>query len=110
MRVVATRLASSVVILLGVTFLTFVLAFVVPADPAVYDRRPEGGPGDAGARPPRDGPRRAARPAVRALPQRLAHGDLGRSYLTRQHVRDAILERLPATALPRRQRARPLGA
>ena len=30
--------------------------------------------------------------------ERLMHGDFGRSYLTRQDVLQAILERLPATA------------
>ena len=36
--------------------------------------------------------------STRAYLARIAHGDFGRSYLTRQSVLHAILERLPATA------------
>ncbi len=92
------RLAWSVVILLGVSFLTFTLAFVVPSDPARTV---------AGPKADRETLATIRRELgldqpllvqyVRYL-DRLAHGDFGRSYLTRQNVLAAILERLPATA------------
>jgi len=92
------RVGWSVVILLGVTFLTFTIAFIIPSDPA----RTVAGP-------------KADRETLAAIRQemgldqplpiqyarylgRLLHGDFGRSYLTRQSVREAVLERLPATA------------
>ncbi len=98
MTALLQRLGWSVVILLGVTSLTFTIAFVVPSDPA----RMVAGP-------------KADRETLAAIRQemrldqplpiqyaryleRLLHGDFGRSYLTRQSVREAILERLPATA------------
>ena len=92
------RLAWSVVILLGVTFLTFAVAYVIPSDPA----RTVAGP-------------KADRQTLATIRRelgldqplpvqyarylgRLLHGDFGRSYLTRQNVLEAILDRLPATA------------
>ncbi len=84
--------------LLGITLLTFLLLHVVPADPA----RTVAGP--KADRATIESIRREmaldapwAEQYARYL-QRLVRGDLGRSYLTRQEVRAAILERLPATA------------
>ncbi len=91
------RLGWAVVILFGVSALTFVLAFVVPSDPA----RTVAGP-------------KADRETLELIRHemgldapvavqfgrylaRLVRGDLGRSYVTRENVRDAIIERLPAT-------------
>jgi len=92
------RLLWSVAILLGVTALTFLIAFIIPSDPA---RTVAGPKAD-----------RETLAAIRAdlgldqpLPvqyarylQRLLRGDFGRSYLTRQSVLQAIVNRLPATA------------
>ena len=94
---VVQRLAWGMVILLGVSVLTFTLAFVVPSDPAQAIAGPKAD------RETLDLIRREM--ALDApLPiqfarylARLARGDLGRSYVTRQNVRAAIVERLPAT-------------
>lgn len=92
------RLTWSVVTLFGVTFLTFAVAYVIPSDPA----RTVAGP-------------KADRQTVATIRKelgldqplpvqyaryvgRLLQGDFGRSYLTRQNVLQAVLERLPATA------------
>jgi ABC-type dipeptide/oligopeptide/nickel transport system permease component len=91
------RLGWGLVILLGVSLMTFTLAFVVPSDPA----RTVAGPKadretlalirhEMGLDAPL--PLQFAR-----YLSRLVRGDLGRSYVTRQDVRAAILERLPAT-------------
>jgi len=98
MMVFLSRFAWSMVTLLGVTFLAFTVAFVIPSDPA----RTVAGP-------------KADRQTLATIRQelgldqtlpvqyfrylgRVVHGDLGRSYLTRQNVLDAIIDRLPATA------------
>ena len=97
LRYFARRLLQSLLILIGVAAVTFVLLYLVPADPARII---------AG--------RSATHEAVqivrhemgfdRPLPVRfaaymwrLAHGDLGRSYLQRTDVTTLLLSRLPAT-------------
>jgi peptide/nickel transport system permease protein len=97
MAYVARRLAAAVLILLGVSFVTFLLIYILPADPA---RQIAG---------------RAATPdtvaSIRAqlgLDQPflvqygrylggLVQGDLGRSYLQRSEVSELIRARLPAS-------------
>ena len=97
MAYAARRLAAAVLILLGVSFVTFLLIYILPADPA---RQIAG---------------RAATPdtvaSIRAqlgLDQPflvqygrylagLLQGDLGRSYLQRSEVADLIRARLPAS-------------
>ena len=97
LRYLAGRLLQSLLILLGVAAITFLLLFLVPADPARII---------AG--------RSATAEAVemvrhqvgldRPLPMqfgaylwRLAHGNLGRSYLQRTDVSALLMSRLPAT-------------
>src|SRR5699024_10006240 len=93
------RLVETVVILLGVSFVTFALLYIVPADPASQI---------AG---------RSATPEVLANIRAqlglddpfivqyahylgdLLHGDLGRSYIQRSSVTSLILARLPASLL-----------
>jgi peptide/nickel transport system permease protein len=84
--------------LLGITLLTFALTHLVPADPARTV---------AGPKADRDTVERIRREMDLDAPLavqyarylgRALRGDLGRSYLTRQSVLEAILERLPATA------------
>jgi len=84
--------------LLGITLLTFLLTHIVPADPARTV---------AGPKADRETIETIRREMALDAPWaeqyalylgRLVRGDLGRSYLTRQDVRGAILQRLPATA------------
>jgi peptide/nickel transport system permease protein len=99
LRFLLSRLGQSVFILIGVTVITFALAFLVPADPV---RMIAG---------------RSASPATvenirhqlgldRPLPEqyaryvtRLLQGDLGRSYMQKTQVSTLIASRLPATLL-----------
>lgn len=91
------RLIQSALILLGVSFITFVLLYVLPADPV---RQIAG--------------RAATAETVENIRQQLGldqpflvqygrylaalvQGDLGRSYLQKTEVADLILSRLPAT-------------
>ncbi|MFB9223935.1 ABC transporter permease [Paracoccus cavernae] len=94
---VLRRLIQSALILLGVSFITFILLYVLPADPV---RQIAG---------------RSATPAtVESIRQQLGldqpflvqygnylwnllHGDLGRSYLQKTNVSELIVSRLPAT-------------
>lgn len=95
----ARRLAASLLILLGVSLVTFGLTFMIPADPVAMM---------AG---------RNSTPVVREqirqqlgldkpLPEqylrylgRLVQGDLGKSYARKSDVGDLIISRLPATLL-----------
>ncbi len=60
LQLIARRLAGSVLILFGVAAITFVLLYLLPADPAVHARRPLGDAADGGEYPPRTRPRPAA--------------------------------------------------
>jgi len=92
------RFLTTIVVLFGVSLMTFAISFLLPGDPA----RTIAGP-------------RASEDVVRELRQewgldqpvpvqyvrymsRLLRGDLGRSFLTKREVLDSILLRLPATA------------
>jgi len=93
------RLLRAVTTLLGTTLIIFLLVRVVPADPAVSIAGPKADPQtlakirkDLGLDDP------VAVQYGRYL-WALAHGDLGRSYITERRVTDVIVERLPATAL-----------
>ncbi|MCL5044561.1 MAG: ABC transporter permease [Deltaproteobacteria bacterium] len=93
----AKRLVFGAVVLLGTSLLTFLIAFVVPADPAVAM---------AGAKADPQTLAVIRRQLGLDLPvyrqylnylDRALHGDLGRSYLRRQDVARLIVRRFPAT-------------
>jgi peptide/nickel transport system permease protein len=96
---VARRLGQAVLILIGVSLVTFLLLYIVPADPA----REIAGHNASSAQVEQvrkelglDQPFivQYARYFVH-----LAQGDLGRSYLQKSQVSDLIASRLPATLL-----------
>lgn len=93
-----SRLGGSAVILVGVSFLTFVLAYVVPADPARTFAGPKADKATLERIRRETGLDQPLLVQYTRYMTRLARGDLGRSYVTRQSVLDAIVERLPATA------------
>ncbi len=91
------RLGWALIVLLGVSIITFTLAFLIPSDPARTIAGPKADPAtlarirqDLGLDDPL--PVQFGRYLGRLL-----RGDLGRSYVTRREVRAAILERVPAT-------------
>lgn len=101
LRYAARRLLLAVPILLGITVITFVLMWIIPGDATEVFIDPKIGTVDP--------------EVVRAARERwgldapfvvqygkylgnLLRGDLGYSHITNQLVRDAVLERLPATA------------
>ncbi len=99
MRYLIGRLLWAFVILLGTTWITFAIVFLVPGDPARVV---------AGPRADAETIASIRRELALDLPvhvqygrylARVAHGDLGRSYATRQPVMEILSRRLPATAL-----------
>lgn len=98
MIAVLQRLAWSLVIVLGVTSLTFAIAFIVPSDPARTVAGPKANPETLALIRTEMGLDRPLPVQYALYLQRVLRGDLGRSFLTRQSVFQAIAERLPATA------------
>ncbi len=99
LRFLAQRLSQAVLILLGVTVITFILSFMIPADPV---RMIAG--------------RSATQETVESIRRqlgldqplpvqygrylgRLIQGDMGRSYVQKTNVSELIRSRLPATLL-----------
>lgn len=98
MITVLQRLAWSVVILVGVTLLTFTLAFIIPSDPARTLAGPKADPQTLAAIRKELGLDRPLPIQYGAYLGRILQGDFGRSYLTRESVLRTIVDRLPATA------------
>jgi len=98
MSALLQRLAWSVVILLGVSFLTFTVACVIPSDPARTVAGPKADRQTLATIRRELGLDQPLPVQYARYVTRLLRGDFGRSYLTRQNVLDAILDRLPATA------------
>ena len=98
MRYLVSRLAWAVVILLGTTFITFAIVFVVPGDPARVVAGPRADAATIATIRHELGLDRSLPAQYGHYLWRLAHGDLGRSYATRQPVATTIARRLPATA------------
>jgi peptide/nickel transport system permease protein len=93
------RLLRALSTLLGTTLILFVLVRVVPADPAVSIAGPKADPETLAAIRKDLGLDDPVAIQYGRYVWQLAHGDLGRSYLTGRRVVDVIAERLPATAL-----------
>jgi peptide/nickel transport system permease protein len=95
------RLGWAAVTLLGVTILTYVLVYRIPADPAAVLAGPAGSADPevlAAIRSRLELDRPPWEQYARFL-GRLLRGDLGESHMTGAPVARTILERLPATAL-----------
>lgn len=98
MRYLVGRLAWSVVILLGTASITFAIVFVVPGDPARVVAGPRADAATLATIRHELGLDRSLPVQFGTYLWRLVHGDLGRSYATRQPVAATIARRLPATA------------
>jgi len=93
------RILRALSTLLGTTLILFVLVRVVPADPAVSIAGPKADPETLAAIRKDLGLDDPLAVQYGHYLWRLAHGDLGRSYMTSRRVGDVIAERVPATAL-----------
>ncbi len=94
---VIRRLVQMVIVLLGVSVITFIILFAIPGDPAVMVA-------GKGATPERIATVRVHLGLDQPLPVqyvkylgRLLHGDLGQSYYLQQSVRDLIRINAPYT-------------
>src|SRR5882672_7695526 len=96
---IVRRIFFGAFVLIGTSLITFVIAFVVPADPAVTI---------AGAKADPQTLAMIRRELGLDLPlyaqylryvERAIHGDLGRSYIRRENVTHLIASRFPSTAL-----------
>jgi peptide/nickel transport system permease protein len=98
-RFLARRLAQSAVILVGVTLVTFALAFLIPADPArMIAGRAATVETVASIRHQLGLDQPIPVQYARYL-GRLVRGDMGRSYAQKTEVVELIASRLPATLL-----------
>ncbi len=97
LRFLSRRLAQAVLVVLGITLVTFVISFAVPADPArIIAGRSASAATVESVRHQLGLDRPLPVQYVRYLGQ-LAQGDLGRSYEQRTSVASLIGARLPAT-------------
>jgi peptide/nickel transport system permease protein len=99
LRLIARKMVALVAVVLAVSFLTFFLINLLPGDPALLVLGPGGAQSPEVIEQVREDlhlndplPVRYAKWLGDAL-----HGDLGRSYQSRQQVLDAIRERVPVT-------------
>ncbi len=97
LRFLARRLAQSVLVVLGVTLVTFLISFAVPADPArMIAGRSASAETVASIRHQLGLDQPLPVQYLRYLGH-LARGDLGRSYVQRIDVSTVVASRLPAT-------------
>ncbi|HLW69923.1 MAG TPA: ABC transporter permease [Candidatus Binataceae bacterium] len=92
------RLAISVGVLLGVSLITFTIAFIVPADPAVAMAGAKADPQTLALIRTQLGLDQPVYTQYARYLGHALHGDLGRSYIRRESVTNLILGRLGATA------------
>jgi peptide/nickel transport system permease protein len=96
---VLRRILRAGTTLLGTTFIIFALVRIVPADPAVSIAGPKADPETLAAIRKDLGLDDPVVVQYGRYVWRLAHGDLGRSYMNGRRVLDVIRDRVPATAL-----------
>lgn len=98
MRYLVGRLGWALVILLGTTWITFAIVFVVPGDPARVVAGPRADAATLATIRHELGLDRSVPVQYGQYLWRVLHGDLGRSYANRQPVATTLARRLPATA------------
>jgi peptide/nickel transport system permease protein len=96
---VLRRLGFCVLVLIGTSIITFVIAFVVPADPAVTIAGAKADPQTLAMIRRQLGLDQPIYTQYAHYLWRVLHGDLGRSYIMRESVTRLIAERFPATAI-----------
>jgi peptide/nickel transport system permease protein len=93
------RIFFGAAVLIGTSLITFAIAFLIPADPAVAVAGAKADPQTFTAIRRELGLDRPIYVQYGIYLDRALHGDLGRSYIRRENVTDLILDRLPATAV-----------
>ena len=93
------RIVFGAAVLLGTSIITFMLAFVVPGDPAVAMAGAKADPQTLASIRKELGLDQPLYVQYMRYLGRAVHGDLGRSYIRRESVTGLILSRFPATAI-----------
>jgi peptide/nickel transport system permease protein len=93
------RIVFGAAVLVGTSLITFAIAFVVPADPAVTMAGAKADPQTLAAIRHEMGMDRPLYVQYALYLDRALHGDLGRSYIRRENVTRLIAQRFPATAV-----------
>ncbi len=96
---VIRRIVFGVAVLLGTSLITFVIAFVIPADPAVAVAGAKADPATLATIRRELGLDQPIYIQYVRYVDRALHGDLGRSYIRREEVAGLIVSRFPATAI-----------
>jgi peptide/nickel transport system permease protein len=95
----ARRIVFGAVVLLGTSIITFFMAFVIPADPAVAMAGAKADPRTLAIIRHEMGLDQPIYVQYGRYLYRALHGDLGRSYIRRESVTQLLVERFPATAV-----------
>lgn len=95
----ARRIVFGAAVLVGTTLITFLIAFVIPADPAVTMAGAKADPQTLATIRHQLGLDQPLYIQYARFLDRTAHGDLGRSYVRRESVSALIANRFPATAI-----------
>src|SRR3984957_4197876 len=93
------RIVFAAGVLLGTSIITFAIAFVIPADPAVAMAGAKADPKTLATIRSQLGLDQPVYVQYARFLDRALHGDLGRSYIRRESVTTLIADRFPATAL-----------
>jgi peptide/nickel transport system permease protein len=96
---VIRRIIFGVAVLIGTSLITFIIAFVIPADPAVAVAGAKADPATLAAIRSELGLDRPLYFQYARYVDHALHGDLGRSYIRREEVASLIVSRFPATAI-----------
>jgi peptide/nickel transport system permease protein len=96
---IARRIFFGAAVLVGTSIITFLIAFVVPADPAVAMAGAKADPQTLASIRIELGLDQPLYVQYARYLDRAIHGDLGRSYIRRENVTRLIADRFPATAL-----------
>jgi peptide/nickel transport system permease protein len=96
---VIRRIVFGLAVLLGTSMITFAIAFIIPADPAVAVAGAKADPATLAAIRTQLGLDRPLYIQYARYVDRAIHGDLGRSYIRREDVAGLIVSRFPATAI-----------
>ncbi len=95
----ARRIVFGAAVLVGTSILTFVIAFVIPADPAIALAGAKADPQTLASIRREMGLDQPLYIQYARYFGRAIHGDLGRSYIRRENVTKLIADRVPATAV-----------
>ncbi|MCU0869365.1 MAG: ABC transporter permease [Burkholderiales bacterium] len=98
-RYLASRLGQALLLLVGVSFVTFVLLYILPADPARQIAGRSATPETVAAIRAQLGLDQPFHVQYARYLGNLVQGDLGRSYAQKTDVAEIVASRLPATLL-----------